>query len=452
MKKVAQELSGEQLERAAFFAALNDVGLDWRLFSYLENPIAIAAHLKMVYPEKYDEVQTRYAELFKQMAQGDYTGAEPIISTMYETEGGGNYDMPATDRGDITAQTGWLKGRALEEAIQELGPIFAVSAPREDVFIARTWDGKYYEISWPGAHRNVMRYDDSSYPNIMKDEEGYVKEIGCPLSEEEDEEFARKIEDDVREHRKEMEWEKSRDKWRLGMSDKKKAQVGPIPTEEQMEENVDEVMEEVEDVGIEGQDEKLTGELGTAEEPRNMHSIAYLGEQLLRYMDKGYYYNAQDAFNSVTQGEAREFGPIDEATAEKLAAYLRKLGQDVEYNCSPEKKGPVKSNPTPEAKGAPEVEQKEIEAQRLLGQENMCKCPKCGYELDKVTGKPCRQEKCPECGEPLMGAWRIAQQNDSLASIDKRLATILDHVQFISDVLGKTKRGRKVTEKKAEGK
>ncbi|MDH7593294.1 MAG: hypothetical protein QHG99_02925 [Methanomicrobiales archaeon] len=33
----------------------------------------------------------------------------------------------------------------------------------------------------------------------------------------------------------------------------------------------------------------------------------------------------------------------------------------------------------------------------------VCVCPKCGKELPKTRGIPCRTQNCPECGTPLVG-------------------------------------------------
>lgn len=30
-----------------------------------------------------------------------------------------------------------------------------------------------------------------------------------------------------------------------------------------------------------------------------------------------------------------------------------------------------------------------------------CICPKCGYKKSHEVGKPCYEEKCPECGTPM---------------------------------------------------
>lgn len=38
---------------------------------------------------------------------------------------------------------------------------------------------------------------------------------------------------------------------------------------------------------------------------------------------------------------------------------------------------------------------------RCENQLGKCICPKCGYEEEKIRGKPCKNIKCPECGSPL---------------------------------------------------
>ena len=35
-----------------------------------------------------------------------------------------------------------------------------------------------------------------------------------------------------------------------------------------------------------------------------------------------------------------------------------------------------------------------------------CKCPKCGYEIPKIKGEPCKNTKCPKCGTPMHGSGR----------------------------------------------
>nr|WP_187286186.1 hypothetical protein [Methanothermus fervidus] len=37
-----------------------------------------------------------------------------------------------------------------------------------------------------------------------------------------------------------------------------------------------------------------------------------------------------------------------------------------------------------------------------FGPPRACKCPVCGKEFPKVPGKPCRSEKCPDCGVRLI--------------------------------------------------
>ena len=55
--------------------------------------------------------------------------------------------------------------------------------------------------------------------------------------------------------------------------------------------------------------------------------------------------------------------------------------------------------------------QVETGSQRSLGRggrggrpPRVCKCSNCGYESPKTRGVPCRNDKCPECDEPLCGA------------------------------------------------
>jgi len=37
---------------------------------------------------------------------------------------------------------------------------------------------------------------------------------------------------------------------------------------------------------------------------------------------------------------------------------------------------------------------------------NICRCPKCKYEMPHTDrGKPCSTIKCPECGTLMEGAW-----------------------------------------------
>lgn len=38
------------------------------------------------------------------------------------------------------------------------------------------------------------------------------------------------------------------------------------------------------------------------------------------------------------------------------------------------------------------------------GPPRACKCLNCGYESEKTPGVPCRNTKCPECGNQLCGA------------------------------------------------
>jgi hypothetical protein len=30
-----------------------------------------------------------------------------------------------------------------------------------------------------------------------------------------------------------------------------------------------------------------------------------------------------------------------------------------------------------------------------------CKCPKCGYSIPHLAGKPCFEKKCPRCGTQM---------------------------------------------------
>jgi len=38
------------------------------------------------------------------------------------------------------------------------------------------------------------------------------------------------------------------------------------------------------------------------------------------------------------------------------------------------------------------------------GPPRVCKCPKCGYETQKIPGVPCRNTTCPKCSIPLCGS------------------------------------------------
>ena len=35
---------------------------------------------------------------------------------------------------------------------------------------------------------------------------------------------------------------------------------------------------------------------------------------------------------------------------------------------------------------------------KQAGPNGYCLCPKCGYKVEHVVGKPCYDEKCPTCG------------------------------------------------------
>lgn len=37
-----------------------------------------------------------------------------------------------------------------------------------------------------------------------------------------------------------------------------------------------------------------------------------------------------------------------------------------------------------------------------MGAGGNCVCVKCGYSTSKITGIPCKQEKCPRCGAVLL--------------------------------------------------
>jgi len=36
------------------------------------------------------------------------------------------------------------------------------------------------------------------------------------------------------------------------------------------------------------------------------------------------------------------------------------------------------------------------------GNEVICICPNCGYEIKKEPGKPCRDYTCPKCGTRMV--------------------------------------------------
>lgn len=39
--------------------------------------------------------------------------------------------------------------------------------------------------------------------------------------------------------------------------------------------------------------------------------------------------------------------------------------------------------------------------QQGAGPGGICKCTKCGYEMEHKTGQPCNEIKCPKCGEQM---------------------------------------------------
>jgi hypothetical protein len=39
---------------------------------------------------------------------------------------------------------------------------------------------------------------------------------------------------------------------------------------------------------------------------------------------------------------------------------------------------------------------------RGMGSGGFCLCPKCGFKKAHKAGKPCREEKCPECGAGMV--------------------------------------------------
>ena len=44
------------------------------------------------------------------------------------------------------------------------------------------------------------------------------------------------------------------------------------------------------------------------------------------------------------------------------------------------------------------------------GPSKSCICRKCGYQAPKIRGFPCRNLKCPNCGTPLSGSKKLAQE------------------------------------------
>lgn len=37
-----------------------------------------------------------------------------------------------------------------------------------------------------------------------------------------------------------------------------------------------------------------------------------------------------------------------------------------------------------------------------MGRGGTCICPKCGKKIPHQSGKPCQEEKCPECGTKML--------------------------------------------------
>ncbi len=35
------------------------------------------------------------------------------------------------------------------------------------------------------------------------------------------------------------------------------------------------------------------------------------------------------------------------------------------------------------------------------GPDGQCICPKCGYKIEHVVGRPCNQRDCPKCGTKM---------------------------------------------------
>ncbi len=40
--------------------------------------------------------------------------------------------------------------------------------------------------------------------------------------------------------------------------------------------------------------------------------------------------------------------------------------------------------------------------QHRYGAPTRCVCPECGFEKEKVLGRPCREEICPKCGNRMI--------------------------------------------------
>jgi len=36
------------------------------------------------------------------------------------------------------------------------------------------------------------------------------------------------------------------------------------------------------------------------------------------------------------------------------------------------------------------------------GPDGFCVCPSCGHKIKHIAGKPCNQQKCPECGAQMV--------------------------------------------------
>jgi len=42
------------------------------------------------------------------------------------------------------------------------------------------------------------------------------------------------------------------------------------------------------------------------------------------------------------------------------------------------------------------------EERKSMGPSGFCICPKCDYRKSHIAGRPCREEKCPQCGEKMV--------------------------------------------------